>query len=118
MRIIPYLRSTMTEDRLHGLALMYAHKDSKVYVEECMDLFQLNNIQTWSLDYHEKENASNLIILILCFKKDDNYYYRFIVRFPIKLDFLFLHNIPSPFFPDSDVFSVDLYFCHICFHIL
>ena len=69
MRLTPYQRSTMTEERLHGLALMYAHKDIYVYVEECVDLFEWNSIHTWSLDYHEKENASNLIILILCFKK-------------------------------------------------
>ena len=31
---------TMIEERLHGLALMYAHKDIKVYVEECVDLFE------------------------------------------------------------------------------
>ena len=36
----------MTEESLHGLALMYAHKDIKVYVEVCVDLFELNNIQT------------------------------------------------------------------------
>ena len=40
MRLTPYLRSTMTEERLHGLALMYAHKDIYVYVEECVDLFE------------------------------------------------------------------------------
>ena len=37
-----YLRSTMTEECLHGLALMYAHQDIKVYVEEYVDL--LNEI--------------------------------------------------------------------------
>ena len=31
---------TMTEERLHGLALMYAHKAIKVYGEECVDLFE------------------------------------------------------------------------------
>ena len=36
----PYLRSRMTEERQHGLALMYAHKDIKMYVEECVDLFE------------------------------------------------------------------------------
>ena len=40
MRLTPYLRSTMTEERLHGMALMYVHKDIKVYVEECVDLFE------------------------------------------------------------------------------
>ena len=69
MRFTPYQRSTMTEERLHRLALMYAHKDIKVYVEEYVDLFEWNNIQTWSLDSHEQENTSNLIILILCLKK-------------------------------------------------
>ena len=30
----------MREERLHGLALMYVHKDIDVYVEECVDLFE------------------------------------------------------------------------------
>ena len=30
-------RSTMTEERLNGLALMYLHKDIEVYVEECVE---------------------------------------------------------------------------------
>ena len=66
MRITTYLRSTMTEERLHGLARMYAHKDIKVCIEECVDLFEWNNIQPWSLDYHKQENTSNLIMLIVC----------------------------------------------------
>ena len=47
-------------------------------------------------------------------------YYRFIVRFPIGLDFLFIHNIhiPSPFTSIMDMFFVDLKFGHICFYIL
>ena len=42
--------------------------------------------------------------------------YRFIVRFPIGLDFLY--NVLYPFLPVMDIFSVNLKFCHICFHTL
>ena len=91
MRFTPYLRSTMTEERLHGMALMYAHKDIKVYVEEYVYLFEWNNIQTWSLDYHEQEKCQQPIHFNIVFKKCDNiYYYWFIVHFLIELDFLFI----------------------------
>ncbi|EDO33687.1 predicted protein, partial [Nematostella vectensis] len=34
-----YLRSTMTEDRLNGLALMYTHKDMDLDLDRIIDLF-------------------------------------------------------------------------------
>ena len=38
-RLKTYLRSTMTEDRLNGLALMYIHRDIQVSIEECVETF-------------------------------------------------------------------------------
>ena len=44
-------------------------------------------------------------------------YYRFIDQFTKGLEFLFI-TIPSPVLLGTYVFSVDLYCCHIYFHIL
>lgn len=34
-----YLRNTMTQDRLNGLALMYAHRDKHLNLDQVIDLF-------------------------------------------------------------------------------
>ena len=38
-----YLRSSMKEDRLNGLALLYIHKDKKLDVETVIDQFSKRN---------------------------------------------------------------------------
>lgn len=42
-RLKEYTRSTMTNDRLNGLALMYIHQDIVPDTENVIDRFALNN---------------------------------------------------------------------------
>ena len=34
-----YLRNTMSQDRLNGLALMYVHRDKDIDIDQLIDLF-------------------------------------------------------------------------------